>query len=300
MDRLRTIVVGVDFSECSAAALRTALRLAESPGAVHAIHVIDALAVSAAPRLESDLRRAIEGSLTEQAQRAWEGLVRQVPGAEAARFTALLAPRTAALRDAAVAEGAELLVVGAFGDRRPNVGLGTMATACVRHASVPVLLVRTGGRESLRRVGAFVDFSETSRAALGLAARIAAVERAALVAVHVFDAPWRRLTYLAAAPIVDPAFERAQLEELRSRLRRFVDQSLGSAAEGVAVDVHDRPGGHRIGIAEYAESEGLDLVAMGTRGGRNLRDALLGSTAERALRDVAVSLLAVPAAPTDA
>lgn len=48
--------------------------------------------------------------------------------------------------------------------------------------------------------------------------------------------------------------------------------------------------GHRSGILEFATAVHGDIVVVGTRGRTNLRDVVLGSTAEKVLRD---SLIAV-------
>jgi hypothetical protein len=44
---------------------------------------------------------------------------------------------------------------------------------------------------------------------------------------------------------------------------------------------------------QYAQGVGADLIVLGTRGRTNLRDLLLGSTAEKVLRDSVCSVLAV-------
>jgi len=51
--------------------------------------------------------------------------------------------------------------------------------------------------------------------------------------------------------------------------------------------------GHGRGITEFARQVGADLVVLGTRGRTNLRDLLLGSTAERVVRDAPCSILTV-------
>jgi nucleotide-binding universal stress UspA family protein len=51
--------------------------------------------------------------------------------------------------------------------------------------------------------------------------------------------------------------------------------------------------GHGRGITEFVQQIGGDLAVLGTRGRTNLRDLLIGSTAERVLRDAACSILAV-------
>jgi len=57
---------------------------------------------------------------------------------------------------------------------------------------------------------------------------------------------------------------------------------------------HDRWGR---GIAAYAKEHRADLLVLGTQGKTNLRYALLGSTAERVLRELPCSALA--AKPAD-
>ena len=46
-------------------------------------------------------------------------------------------------------------------------------------------------------------------------------------------------------------------------------------------------------FADYAAKAGADLIVLGTRGKTNLRDILLGSTAERVLAESRCSVLAV-------
>jgi nucleotide-binding universal stress UspA family protein len=57
--------------------------------------------------------------------------------------------------------------------------------------------------------------------------------------------------------------------------------------------VCDDAGTNRLGIADYAARVGADLTVLGTRGKTNLRDILLGSTAERVLAESRCSVLAV-------
>jgi nucleotide-binding universal stress UspA family protein len=51
--------------------------------------------------------------------------------------------------------------------------------------------------------------------------------------------------------------------------------------------------GYGAGITEFVKQVNGDLVVLGTRGRTNLRDMLLGSTAERVVRDAPCSILAV-------
>ena len=50
---------------------------------------------------------------------------------------------------------------------------------------------------------------------------------------------------------------------------------------------------YRSGVLEFAALVNADVVAVGTRGRSNLRDVVLGSTAEKVLRDSVCAVLAV-------
>jgi nucleotide-binding universal stress UspA family protein len=56
---------------------------------------------------------------------------------------------------------------------------------------------------------------------------------------------------------------------------------------------------HGVGIVDFCRERGADLVALGTRGHTNLRDLLLGSTAERVVRDAGCSTLVVKSENSD-
>lgn len=59
----------------------------------------------------------------------------------------------------------------------------------------------------------------------------------------------------------------------------------------VRCDVYPHTG-HRSGILEFASAVHGDIVVVGTRGRTNLRDVVLGSTAEKVLRDSQVAVWA--------
>ena len=93
--------------------------------------------------------------------------------------------------------------------------------------------------------------------------------------------------------------------------RASIDAAAESAVEAVAdllgerrpdLDVTtatERGTPYRV-IGEYVEAAGIDAVAMGTKGRTGLDRVLLGSVAEHVLRTVAVPVLAVPPAASDA
>jgi universal stress protein E len=291
---LRTIVVGVDFSPGCRGALAQALRLGGATGAsVRAVHVIDSLIVA-------DLQEALGANavnlpqdIVEEANQHWASFSASVEGAAATQFTAQIGNRAGALIQQCRDLGARMLVLGAVANPGADASPGGVASACVRRSPADVLLVRAGVAAPWRRVVVAVDFSPTSRLALERGAELAIQDRAELRVVHVFSAPWKKLHYRAPTPEAAPHFQGQYRRVLQDHLSAFVEGAGDrvAAAKPVAELVeHD---GHRSGIVEYAGRAGADLVVLGTRGRTNLRDVLLGSTAEKVLQEARCSLLAV-------
>lgn len=198
------------------------------------------------------------------------------------------------LVDRAREVSAVLLVVGAHGAFDAASGVGTVASKCVRTSPCPVLLIPKAKRDAFRTVLAGVDFSEVTPRILTQAARIASLDKAKLVVLHVFYGPWHRLHYQAPTPEAPPRFQEQYKAVLERRLAA-VSEQIARDAPGIEFETRlfEHPSDGR-GITEYAEQHGADLLVLGTRGRGNLRQFLLGSTAERLLRQTARAVLAVP------
>ena len=291
---LRSIVVGTDFTPCSAVALGQAIRIAawfSSP--IHVVHVIDTTVVIEIEQALSTFQQAIRENLVHDAARAWAEFAKQVPGAAGLPIKVSINNRIVGILKRAREDQADLLVMGAFGDRRPDVGMGTVASACVRKSMTDVLLVRDTQTGPFKTVVAAVDFSETSARALDRAALFAAKDGAELHVLHVFQAPWHRLHYRAPSVLAEPHLQRQYRDGLERRIADFA-RPIADADPGLRLRTmcYDHSG-HRSGIVEYARGVSADLIALGTRGRTNLRDILLGSTAEKALEESHCSILAV-------
>jgi nucleotide-binding universal stress UspA family protein len=294
MDKLTSIVVGIDFSECSAAALKEAIRLARwNRATIRVIHIIDTLVVTELEEALSPFQQKICDGLVDDSQREWERFSSKIDGAKEATFEVRIDNRVRGLLAEAREAKADLLVLGAFGTRKPDVGMGTIATACVRHATCPVLLVRDTMTGPFRRAVACVDFSPTSLKALDEAARICTQDGAQLHVLHVFQPLWQDFHYPSTIPEPLPEFNRQYQTALERRVRAFA-ASLGREIDFLKPTFRavEYPG-HRVGIVEYAKSVNADLIVLGTRGKTNMRDLLLGSTAEKVLRESPCSVLAL-------
>ncbi|MBL8745895.1 MAG: universal stress protein [Phycisphaerae bacterium] len=295
-----SIVVGTDFTPCSTAALARALRIAGSAEAkVHVVHVIDTVVVIELESVLSPLQLDIRENLISSARGAWTEFARSIPGAADLPIEISINNRIAGILRHARDHSADLLVVGAFGDRPPDVGLGTVASACVRRSRTDVLLERSTierrGSDPFKVIVAAVDFSQTSLRAIERAARLASHDGAELHIVHVSQKPWRQFHYRTPTPLVPARLEATYRSGLDARLAEFARPALEhhpALSPKLAVFDHS---GHRSGIVEFADRVKADLIVLGTRGRSNLRDVLLGSTAEKALSDSRCSILAVKA-----
>ena len=136
-----------------------------------------------------------------------------------------------------------------------------------------------------------VDFSPASAEAWRLARRVAALSDAELVLTHVVPGTPRFM----GAPHV-----RAQLGEIITSQRRWAEGELQRwAAEGTAegrrVRVALRTGTPYGEIVAAATDERADLIVLGTQGRGGLEHALLGSVAERVVRQAPCPVLTVRA-----
>jgi nucleotide-binding universal stress UspA family protein len=294
MDKLSTIVVGIDFTRCCVAALREAMRISKwNQATLRPIHVIDSVVAIELEEALAPSMGPVRDQLIADAKAYWPKFASQVPGAAELPLEVRIDARVRGLLGYLQEFKTDLLVLGARSDDEPDVGVGTVATACVRHATSPVLLVRERQDKPFATVVACVDFSQTALLALDQAARVAEQDGASLHVLHAFEPPWRRLHYRAPTPQTAPHFQQQYRDGLERRLRAFADLLGRDLAKVNAKFTVYEYTGYRSAIVEYAREAQADLIVLGTRGRTNLRDVLLGSTAEKVLRESPCSVLAV-------
>jgi nucleotide-binding universal stress UspA family protein len=291
---MSVIVVGVDFSPCSASGLRQAIRIAAARRAtVQAIHAIEPLVVVDLEQALSPLQTDIRARLIHDAGKAWKELTAGIPGASGLDLAVEIDHPVSALLGSVREQSAELLVLGTHGTSPGDRGVGTLAMACARKASTSVLLVKEPHAGPFVSIVACVDFSATSRRALEAAVRFAVQDRAVLHVLHVFDAPWHRLHYRAPTPQVSPDYQKQYRDGLRRQLEAFCEPYQDEMARlQTRYAVFDFTG-QSAGITEFTRQVSADLVVLGTHGRTRLRDMLLGSTAERVVREAPCSILIV-------
>ena len=134
-----------------------------------------------------------------------------------------------------------------------------------------------------------IDFSDTARAAMEVAAELAKRLGAELRLLHVYPIPG--YTFPDGSVVASPKM----LEELAEQAERHLQEwkreaeAMGCGRVSIA-----KASGEAAGeIVAFAKEAGADLLVMGTHGRTGLTHALLGSVAERVVRRAACPVLTV-------
>ncbi len=136
-----------------------------------------------------------------------------------------------------------------------------------------------------------IDFSETSRAALEEAAELARRFEAGLTLLHVFEPPVASADLMVGPPEM---FEQTA-KDLERKLELWKTEAERRGAKAVRALVVT--GAAATETVRFAREGGYDLVVMGTHGRRGLRHLVLGSVAERVVREAPCAVLVVRPQP---
>lgn len=147
-----------------------------------------------------------------------------------------------------------------------------------------------------RKILVPVDFSPCSNEAFRVALHLARTFGAELVVLHVIDtsavAAFNRLGLLAV-----PSDATAQRRRLRHHARLKTRQLMESeSTRGVSIDRVVIEGAPFVEIARFARQERVDLIVLGSYGGRSesMEKIFFGSTAEKVVRTAGCAVLNVP------
>ncbi len=294
MDRSKTILAAIDFSTCSGSALRQAARIgAWNNASLTVLHVVPIVVYAVSPEPFFPLELPATAALLEEALEHWKKWPPAREAGASATFERIVGLPRFEILERVRRDKPDLLVIGAHSELDARRGVGSTAAAVVQRAPVKVLLVREKQEGPFRSVVACVDFTETSRLALDQAIRVAAEDDSDLHVLHVYDDPSSGARPTAAF--------KANMPDLAQRYRQAVEQRLRSFCEPLAHETGALKAafhaiqfdGHGKGIVDFIQREGCDLAVLGTRAKWNLHDFLLGSTAERVLREAPCCVLTV-------
>jgi nucleotide-binding universal stress UspA family protein len=293
MKSFDNILVGIDYSESSRNALKQAAWIADGEGEgsqLVALHVIVPSEIEAYGRYYTVSTDAVlQAFRAEISQLAEKEL-----GADArVRCETVIGVPYHELTTWAEEHDCDLLVLGSQGQSAHPHGVGFFAAKCVRHAKMPVLLTRRLHNRKFERVVALVDFSHATRAVLDAAASVAADEGAELHVVHAVSPPWMRPTHvLYNLQTSEDAAYKAQYSEL---LREEMEAVCKDLPVETQTHVLEHPNVSQA-LVEFLGEKNCGLAVLGRSGhtARAIKQAILGTTAERLIHRSPCSVLVIP------
>ncbi|WMC10878.1 universal stress protein [Oceanimonas pelagia] len=135
------------------------------------------------------------------------------------------------------------------------------------------------------------DFSEGAAGAASLARELAEAHGARLHLLHVITELDNRHRRGIPASVMD-AFTREVKTQAMSDLHAFKERHFQGLANELTTELRLGHGADE--ILAGADAYGADLIVLGTQGRRGMEKWLLGSTAERVLRQSRIPVLTVP------
>jgi universal stress protein A len=142
----------------------------------------------------------------------------------------------------------------------------------------------------VKKILAPTDFSDHARGAVKWACLLAEKFGAELHLLHVLPEAIPAGPDLMLAPSVPPDFYGESEARADEALRKVIDPAW---AEVPAVAIAVRWGSAVEGVTDYAEQQGVDLIVVATHGRTGLSHVLLGSVAERIVREAPCPVLTI-------
>lgn len=184
------------------------------------------------------------------------------------------------------AKNHQLLVVGSRGrSALAETLLGSVASYCVKHATVPVAVIPrdTPTDEPLNHVLVGIDGSPNSTAALRWAVDNVAPGGQITALGSWTPAPWS-MEMVPTLPEMG--------EETRRSIQRVVNRVVGETSEDVSIRIETKTGDARRVLRTAAAD--ADLLVVGARGSRGVPYLLLGSVTTSLIHHPTVPTVVVP------
>ena len=185
--------------------------------------------------------------------------------------------------------GADLIVMGTHGRRGlSRLLMGSVTSHVIVQSGVDVLVVKkpcSNCRGAYTSILVPFDASAQSQRSLEHASALAKQDSATVTIMYVIPRYEEMLEFMRT-PMIEKSL-RGEAERILGKGKALAD-TLGIETKALIAEGHS---GDEIAIAVV--KDGHDLVVMGTGGWRGVDKALLGSTAERVIRDAPCPVLVV-------
>lgn len=183
-----------------------------------------------------------------------------------------------------------LLAIGAHGNYYFHEHfLGTTAETLVKNAPCPVLIVKRKPSFQYKKILVPIDFSAASQKALEFACEH--FPGAEIEVLHVEDLWYDKSIYR-------PSMKKRREGILRKEMYRLAEEKIEAFINKSKTKRNDisffiRGGYPAKLIAQEVKKRAIDLVIIGTRGQTELQYVMIGSVAERVLKEVTTDIIAV-------
>lgn len=303
------ILVPVDFSRSSKAALTVARSLADDSTRVELVHVVDrwppfmqGVLFPYAPLGEDAVE--IEAELVGAAERALHDYFELGDDSSLTGPLVWFGPLKKTLTEEARSRGAQVVIMGAAGEGgvHPD-SLGSVAGRMIRSGSRPTLLVRAHDpKPRIRRVLVALDLTEGSRRVLETAVGLCKRFDAELRAIHVVPDPLRddQSNVLSSVLKFDrrkaAGRTRDRVEALFDRLTRGLSPAYANERQVRELTKRRRVtiGDPASAIVEHAIEADTDLVVLGSHDPSRGDTAALGRVAGAVARRCPTHVCVVP------
>jgi nucleotide-binding universal stress UspA family protein len=286
MTEIRKILCPIDFSETSRDALEHALAIARWYESeiifmyVRQAPIVDAATVFTLTAAIPNFSDPGDRTAAEEQLRAW--ISPRQPDVPTRTLVAE-GSVSATILDTAGSQGVDLIVMGTHGSSGfERFVLGSVTEKVLRKAICPVLTAPPASYSTVKlpysRVLCPVDFSESSKAALGFAFSLGKESDAAVTILHVVDTPdidrlMQRFDW--------SQYQKAVGEKVSSQLNALVPEDVRLWCRPSVQVAFGKP--YRE-ILRVAGTEGTDLIVIGVRGRNPVDLAIFGSTTNQVVR----------------
>ena len=287
--KIQNVLVPLDFSPASYAAIRFALPLLRRFGAnLHLIHVLPndspTSGLADLPMIEPDteINRRVKRDLGEAVKNhAHLHVGKGSPFAE--------------ICELARKSNIDLIVIATRGNTGlKHLTLGSTAERVARYSPCPVLVVRDGEATNkvmtIRRILVPVDFSDFSTKSLAYATRLAKGFNATLILLHSVALRY----YMTSDEYGRYDFSLLMQQAEQAAQKQMRDLVAKTKEEGVTVESSLQIGHAGQQICARAAILHADIIVTSTHGHTGLQHVLLGSTAEFTVRHASCPVLVVP------
>lgn len=301
ISEFRKILVATDFSDCSDAALRQAVWVAQqSHGEIVLAHVTSDLRRAVAHTSYRSRLEFLEGhedhfqrEIRHDSDQKLKHAIHQLGHTGVSiTYETLLGEPYVELIHSVQQEGYDLVVAGTRGKGAwQQLFLGSTARKLIRKCPAPVWVVKRQPAQPPATIVVAVDTSEASRRAVEQAIRLAQSAHAQLHVVHVVEHQIPdHLLDLKSSNDSDKSVRDWIKEEATQSFEAFLAPLQGSQPPLQRHLLWGSPGEQ---IVKFAKDIKADLVILGTVGRTGLQGLLLGNTAENVLVHSDCDILAV-------